>query len=138
MARSSASLKPSARAAELLAKIDKAKKELNSTKSEISTLIQAHIDECGSIEGLPLRPDAAHDMTEKHGSAVKSRQNDDTDNIGDCIVLRAADHVAKIKKMLTEYNELKDTAHAMLGLLADRQGRTMRAMLQEKGIEDGE
>ena len=38
--------------------------------------------------------------------------------------------------MLGQYNELKDAGMMMMGLIAEREGRVVREVMEERGVTD--
>ena len=130
MTRSPVKQTHAARADELRVKIAKAHAEVDTVQSQInrlqvqsqSTIEKPH--ECATADPEPLKDEVY--IPEDHSEVPLDEQ----------IMVRARETVARYKQSVTRYNDLKDAAMGLLGLIAEKEGRTLKDVLEERGIED--
>lgn len=118
------------RADELRAKIAKAHAEINAVQSQIarlqrqsqSAIIQS--DECITANSALLKD--AMPIPDDHGQTPLDEQT----------IRQAREIVARYKQSVTRFNDLRDAAMGLLGLIAEKEGRTLKNVLEDRGIED--
>lgn len=119
------------RADELRAKIAKAHADVDTVRSQIAQLqrqsqtavVKPH--ECTTPNStFPNHNDAS--MPEGHDDDITDQRASG----------QARDTVARYKESVTNFNDLRDAALGLLGLIAEKEGRTLRDVLEERGIED--
>lgn len=77
---------------------------------------------------------ALHQISQS--DAFKSKQ-EDTNTNSDAAALQHAQHtVANHINLLKSYNEIKDIAMGMLGLIADKEGRRVAEVMEQRGISE--
>lgn len=119
------------RADELRAKIAKAHADVDTVRSQIAQLqrqIQTAVVE-------PRKCTTPNSTFHNHNDASmpEGHDNDITDQRA---LGQARDTVARYKESVTKFNDLRDAALGLLGLIAEKEGRTLRDVLEERGIED--
>lgn len=111
--------KPRPKEARLLSSIEDLNSKIASTESQLSVKMQ-------DLKGL---------KSFQHGKDAATDDSNDAD-MDKAALSHAQSITTKHVSLLTRYNEIKDVALGMLSLIADKEGRRLAEVMDERGVSE--